>query len=102
MIYFTTLKTIWLKIIMNAKINIKICMGSACFARGNAKNLETIEEYINKHHLDAEVELIGARCNNQCSIGPNIIVNETIYNNVTKEQLDEILLNLHSLNSRDN
>ena len=36
---------------------IKICMGSACFARGNAHNAETIEKYITEHNLDAKIEL---------------------------------------------
>ena len=30
---------------------IKICMGSACFARGNADNLRFIEDYIKENNL---------------------------------------------------
>ena len=45
---------------------IRICMGSACFARGNDKNAEIIEKYISENNLDAKVELYGARCANIC------------------------------------
>lgn len=76
-------------------------MGSACFARGNAKNLEIIEDYIKQHNLDATIELIGARCNNQCSIGPNIIINDVTYNNVDIAKLKIILFNLNQLNARE-
>lgn len=72
-------------------LEIKICMGSSCFARGNADNLEFIENYIKENNLDAEIELYGARCENKCDKGPNIIVDDKIYNNVTKEKIVELL-----------
>lgn len=70
---------------------IKICMGSSCYARGNAENLEFIENHIKENNLDAEIEVYGARCENICEKGPNIIVNGQIYNNVTPEKIIEIL-----------
>jgi NADH:ubiquinone oxidoreductase subunit E len=70
---------------------IKVCMGSACFARGNEKNLEILEEYIKENNLDATVEIYGALCENMCDKGPNIKINDTIYNNVTVEEIIEIL-----------
>ncbi len=73
---------------------IKICMGSACFARGNADNLEIIESYIKENNLDAEIEVYGARCDNICDKGPNIVINNKIYNGVTKEMLLEELRKL--------
>lgn len=70
---------------------MKICMGSACFAKGNYQNLECIKEYIEENELDAKVEIIGALCENKCDKGPRIIVNGTEYTNVTQETLVEIL-----------
>ncbi len=70
---------------------IKICMGSSCFARGNNENLEVIENFIKENKLEANCELIGSRCENKCELGPTIIINECEYNNVTKEKLMEIL-----------
>lgn len=72
---------------------IKICMGSACFAKGNQDNLEYIKEYIDENGLDAEVSIIGALCENKCEKGPRIIVNDVEFTNVTKEKLADILSN---------
>lgn len=63
---------------------IKICMGSACFARGNDKNAEIIEKYISKNNLDAKVELYGARCANICEKGPNFYINDECTNDLKK------------------
>ena len=72
-------------------IEIKICMGSSCFARGNADNLEFIENYIKENNLDAQIELYGARCENICDKGPNIVINDKVYNNITQEKIVELL-----------
>ena len=69
-------------------------MGSACFARGNYRNAEIIEQYIEENNLDAKIELYGARCENKCEQGPNIYVNDECYNNVDEEKLMEILESL--------
>lgn len=70
---------------------IKVCMGSSCFARGNAKNLQAIQQYITDNKLDATVELIGLRCCEKCSIGPNVIIDEQSYEKVDKSILIDIL-----------
>lgn len=70
---------------------IKVCMGSACFAKGNQENLEYIKEYIAENNLEADISIVGALCENKCEIGPRILVNEKEYTDVTKEQIKEIL-----------
>ncbi len=77
----------------STKLEITVCMGSSCFARGNMENLEFIENYIKEHNLDAKVELSGSRCENKCAKGPNIIVNGKEYNNVTIDEIKNILEN---------
>ena len=72
-------------------IEIKICMGSACFAKGNLDNLEFIKEYIEKNGLESNITIVGALCENKCSEGPRIIINEKEYTNVTQEQIFELL-----------
>lgn len=74
-----------------SKLNITVCMGSSCFARGNAQNLEFIENYIKENGLEAEIELSGARCEGKCATGPNVIINGTEYNEVNEDKLKEIL-----------
>lgn len=70
---------------------IKVCMGSSCFARGNAKNLQLIQKFITENNLDAEVELSGLRCCNDCSQGPNISIDEISYTHIDNGTLLDIL-----------
>ncbi len=72
-------------------VEIKVCMGSACFAKGNQENLEFIKEYIEEKGLDSEIIIVGALCENKCAEGPRIIVNDIEYTNITKENIKDIL-----------
>lgn len=79
---------------MADKIEIIVCMGSSCFARGNAQNLELIENYIKENKLEATIELAGSRCEGKCAFGPNIVINGTEYDSVSEEKIKEILESL--------
>ena len=70
---------------------IKVCMGSSCFARGKIQNLQLIQNYLKENGLDAEVELVGLRCCDKCSQGPNITIDNVEYNNIDKGTLLDIL-----------
>ena len=70
---------------------IKVCMGSACFAKGNQENLDFIKNYIEENNLDSEISIIGALCENKCDKGPRIVVNGVEYENVTQEKIADIL-----------
>ena len=70
---------------------IKICMGSSCYARGNDENIETLENYINEHKEDSKIELIGLRCTNKCEKGQIIIINGKEYCNISYLELKKIL-----------
>ena len=66
---------------------IKVCMGSACFAKGNQENLEFIKQYIEENNLDTKVTIMGSLCEDKCSSGPRIIFNNKEYINVSKEDI---------------
>ena len=70
---------------------IKVCMGSACFAKGNQQNLEYIKNYLKEHDKENDVEITGALCENKCSDGPRVIINGVEHQNVTVEILEKIL-----------
>ena len=72
-------------------VKVKLCMGSSCFARGNGDMLAFLEDYIVSHHLDAKVELSGCHCQNRCSEGPNLFINDEKYMNVSKQKAAELL-----------
>lgn len=81
---------------MENKFEIIVCMGSSCFARGNAQNLEFIENYIKENNLNAKIELAGSRCEGNCAKGPNIIVNGIEYYSVDEEKIKEILIKVEN------
>jgi NADH:ubiquinone oxidoreductase subunit E len=66
---------------------IKVCMGSSCFARGNFENLSFLENYIREKNLSANIELIGALCCEKCATGPNMYIDDVLYNEVNQEKL---------------
>lgn len=70
---------------------IKVCMGSACFAKGNQENLEYIKSFIEENNLDAEIKIIGSLCENKCSVGPRIYINDVEHTQVTRGQLINLL-----------
>jgi NADH:ubiquinone oxidoreductase subunit E len=74
---------------------IGICLGSSCFARGNAENLRVIQEYVAARGLEDRVTTVGHLCEDHCSRGPNLIVDGTMHHSVdaaaTRSLLDSAL-----------
>jgi NADH:ubiquinone oxidoreductase subunit E len=73
------------------KINIKICLGSSCFARGNKQFVKVVKEYLQTHGLEAEVDFRGAHCFATCHLGPVIEINDQIYEKLTEQKLLQLL-----------
>ncbi len=78
---------------MLQKKKVVICVGSSCFSRGNAKNVEVTEKFLNDHGLkdDVDIELSGGLCVGQCAEGPNVIVDGKVYHHVDKGVMLDIL-----------
>ena len=79
------------------KKEIIICLGSSCFARGNNKNLEFIQEYLKVNDLKAKITFKGQLCSQQCSQGPVVIIDGEKFTMVNKTKLLEILNNKYGL-----
>ncbi|MDO5565023.1 MAG: NAD(P)H-dependent oxidoreductase subunit E [Planctomycetia bacterium] len=75
------------------ELRVEICIGSACFARGNARNVETLEKYVKTHHCEERVnlEIKGRLCMGKCAGGPNVMINDKLFNQVTPERMLELL-----------
>jgi NADH:ubiquinone oxidoreductase subunit E len=67
---------------MSDNLEITICLGSSCFARGNGENLRVLQEYIKRTGLNANVTMRGVLCHDKCTAGPNIIINGVQYKDV--------------------
>ena len=76
---------------MEEKREIVICLGSSCFARGNNKNLEFIQEYLKVNNLKEKITFKGQLCSQQCSKGPVVIIDGEMFTDVNKTKLMEIL-----------
>jgi NADH:ubiquinone oxidoreductase subunit E len=75
----------------NGCLEIVICLGSSCFARGNSENLAMINKHAQSLGLKASVHLTGKLCQDQCKQGPNLIIDGTFHHNVTSARLRELL-----------
>ncbi|MEN8229028.1 MAG: (2Fe-2S) ferredoxin domain-containing protein [Bacteroidota bacterium] len=73
------------------KKEIRICLGSSCFSRGNKQTLQIIQQYIKEHQLENEVILKGNHCFSDCNAGPILKIDQNIYEKVTREKVLEIL-----------
>ena len=70
---------------------IKICLGSSCYSRGNNTHLEVIRKYIAENHLEAEISFSGHLCEELCNSGPILRIDEKIYKEVNLSSLYRIL-----------
>ncbi|MDO4574478.1 MAG: (2Fe-2S) ferredoxin domain-containing protein [Planctomycetia bacterium] len=72
---------------------IEICIGSSCFSRGNAKNVELVEKYLAERGLQDEVDvaLCGKLCTGLCPHGPVVTVDGKVYKQVDRGMMLEIL-----------
>ena len=63
---------------------IQICLGSSCYSRGK------------EHGLEAEIAFSGHLCENLCSEGPILRIDEKVYKEVNLSSLYRILEELKS------
>jgi NADH:ubiquinone oxidoreductase subunit E len=75
-------------------IEIVICLGSSCFARGNSHNLADINAYVQSHGLNATIRMTGELCRDECLQGPNLSIGGETYHGVTSAKLHELLQQL--------
>ena len=72
-------------------IRIALCMGSSCFARGNNQALEALERIIADNHWQDRIHLSGLRCENRCAKGPNITIDDVLYQGMDTGALMDLL-----------
>lgn len=77
-------------------VDVVVCLGSSCFARGNAQNLAVVEAYLLSHGMQKPVRMTGCLCQDECKRGPNLIVRGEHLHEMTPARLREILLKLNA------
>lgn len=73
------------------KTVIKLCHGSSCFARGNKSLVRAVQLFIQAHQLEDKVSFSGDHCFDNCSDGPNMRVNGKLVQNISPDNIKEIL-----------
>ena len=74
-----------------AMLQIKICMGSSCFTRGNNLNLSTIKTCLKEAKVEADIDLSGSLCEGCCNAGPNVVINGKLHSQVTQESIPSLI-----------
>lgn len=58
---------------------VVVCVGSSCYVRGSERLAETFERLIRERGLNGRVELTGAFCMEQCSMGVSVRIGEQVF-----------------------
>jgi NADH:ubiquinone oxidoreductase subunit E len=70
------------------KIEIRICLGSSCFARGNKKMVQVIQQFLLQYHLEDKVIFHGSHC-----FGPMIQIGEDLIHSHDPDEMKRMLKN---------
>lgn len=76
---------------MSERLQIKICMGSSCYSRGNLRVKEIIDSFIRSRGIGDRVDFRGDLCCGKCGEGPNITIGDKEYHQVDEEVIWDIL-----------
>jgi NADH:ubiquinone oxidoreductase subunit E len=71
-------------------MDILVCIGSSCHARGSYKIMNELKAMITEKDLDSQVQIKVAFCLGYCRAGVTIKVDEQLVTGVTKENLTEV------------
>ncbi len=66
-------------------IELTICLGSSCFARGNRKTVSIIQDFIRENHLEKSIRFSGNHCFGKCNKGPVLKINDKIFEGVDEK-----------------
>jgi NADH:ubiquinone oxidoreductase subunit E len=81
-----------------ARYIVSICRGTACHVNNSEALLQYAEELLGikagESTKDGSITLEIVRCIGACAKAPAMMINGTVYGNLTQEKLKEILLSL--------
>ena len=69
-------------------MEIKVCVGSACYVKGSHEVIKSFQELIKQYGLENQVILKAAFCLGHCTEAISIQIEESIYS-VSKEEVKE-------------
>lgn len=69
-------------------MEIKVCVGSACYVKGSHDVIEGFQKLIKVYHLEDKVELKAAFCLGKCTSAVSVMVEDQVHS-VRKEEVVE-------------
>lgn len=69
-------------------MEIKVCVGSACYVKGSHEVIEQLQECIKDYHLEEQVVLKAAFCLGHCTQAVSVQIDDVIYA-VPKEEVGD-------------
>jgi NADH:ubiquinone oxidoreductase subunit E len=75
------------------KTEIRICLGSSCFARGNKKMVQVVQQFLMQYHLEEKVNFHGSHCFGHCGEGPMIQIGDNLIHSHDPDELKRLLKN---------
>jgi NADH:ubiquinone oxidoreductase subunit E len=74
---------------------ISVCLGTACYVKGAAQLVETLKQHLKidmgQTTQDDLFTLKPARCLGACGLAPVVMIDETIYGELTPKKMSDIL-----------
>jgi len=78
-----------------ARLEIKICMGTACYVRGGKRIVERLEEElgisVGETTPDGKFSIIITRCLGACGLAPVVMIGEDVHQQVNPDKIEKIL-----------
>jgi len=77
-----------------SQLEIAVCTGPHCTMKGSGEVLKEIEKYLSvkaDRQASERINLKTMSCNGHCLVGPVVIINGNIHENVKPAEVDDIL-----------
>ena len=69
---------------------ISVCIGSACHLKGAYRVLDIFQKLVQENDCEVSVEVEGNFCQNRCTQGVVVKINEQILTNINVDNAEEI------------
>ena len=69
---------------------ISVCLGSACHLKGATAVLEAFQALAEKHQVEVSVQLAGAFCQEHCTEGVVVKIDDLVLTHVTRDQVHSL------------
>lgn len=72
-------------------MEIKVCVGSACYVKGSHDVIEQLQQLIRDYHLEENVILKASFCLGHCTEAVSVTIDDTVYS-VPKDKVSEFFI----------